>query len=132
VKNDKVMYCDKCKAPVKPDIVFFGEGLPRSFFDALEDLHDVDLLIVAGTALAVSPFNVVPSELGWDVPKVLFNMENVFETCGIDFDELLVTPFRGWHISNLHFLHLLVEQSELIKSFVKFLLFTLTVDFMFV
>jgi len=87
VKNDKVMYCDKCKAPVKPDIVFFGEGLPRSFFDALEDLHDVDLLIVAGTALAVSPFNVVPSELGWDVPKVLFNMENVFETCGIDFDE---------------------------------------------
>lgn len=87
MKNDKVMYCDKCKAPVKPDIVFFGEGLPRSFFDALEDLHDVDLLIVAGTALAVSPFNVVPSELGWDVPKVLFNMENVFETCGIDFDE---------------------------------------------
>jgi NAD-dependent SIR2 family protein deacetylase len=81
------MYCDKCKAPVKPDIVFFGEGLPRSFFDALEDLHDVDLLIVAGTALAVSPFNVVPSELSREVPKVLFNMENVFETCGIDFDE---------------------------------------------
>jgi NAD-dependent SIR2 family protein deacetylase len=81
------MYCDKCKAPVKPDIVFFGEGLPRSFFDALEDLHDVDLLIVAGTALAVSPFNVVPSELSREVPKVLFNMENVFETCGIDFDK---------------------------------------------
>lgn len=87
MKNDKVMYCDKCKAPVKPDIVFFGEGLPRSFFDALEDLHDVDLLIVAGTALAVSPFNVVPSELSREVPKVLFNMENVFETCGIDFDK---------------------------------------------
>jgi len=56
------MYCEKDKCadkpmPVKPDIVFFGEGLPKSFFETLEDLDDIDLLIVAGTALAVSPFN---------------------------------------------------------------------------
>ena len=25
------MYCEKCKAPVKPNIVFFGEDLPKKF-----------------------------------------------------------------------------------------------------
>jgi NAD-dependent SIR2 family protein deacetylase len=73
------MYCKKdgCKGPVKPDITFFGEGLPPSFFEAWDKIKDVpmdeddedpnserkfkdggcDLMIVVGTALAVGPFN---------------------------------------------------------------------------
>ena len=36
IKNNKVYYCEDeiCQAPVKPDIVFFGEGLPKKFHDA--------------------------------------------------------------------------------------------------
>mgnify|MGYP006135043565 CR=1 FL=1 len=53
--------CEKegCGGPVKPDITFFGEGLPRCFFEAMEHIqeHGADLLIVIGTALAVGPFN---------------------------------------------------------------------------
>ena len=40
-----------------------------------------------GTALAVSPFKHVVSFFGSKVPKVLFNMTNVFETSGYDFDK---------------------------------------------
>ena len=42
---------------VKPDIVFFGEALPRRFFErAQEDFPRADLLIVMGTSLVVQPF----------------------------------------------------------------------------
>ena len=33
VVNEEVYYCDQCKAPVKPDVVFFGELLPPMFMD---------------------------------------------------------------------------------------------------
>ena len=38
---------------VKPDIVFFGEDLPRKFFYYLRDFPQADLLLVMGTSLAV-------------------------------------------------------------------------------
>ena len=39
---------------VKPDIVFFGEGLPQRFFHLLEeDFPQCDLLLVMGTSLKV-------------------------------------------------------------------------------
>ena len=55
------MYCtkkEKCEGPIKPEITFFGESLPVKFMTAMEDLEDADLLIVIGTSLAVSPFNM--------------------------------------------------------------------------
>ena len=42
---------------VKPDIVFFGESLPKRFFECAErDFKKCDLLIIMGTSLAVYPF----------------------------------------------------------------------------
>lgn len=59
------MRCSECQGPVKPDITFFGEQLPSSFFEAWEKMDDnessdggCDLMIVIGTALAVCPFNM--------------------------------------------------------------------------
>lgn len=46
--------CPTCKGVVKPDIVFFGEELPRHFFKYLTDFPLADLLIVMGTSLEVS------------------------------------------------------------------------------
>ena len=42
---------------MKPDIVFFGEGLPPRFFQLTEgDFEACDLLLVIGTSLVVQPF----------------------------------------------------------------------------
>ena len=42
---------------MKPDIVFFGEALPKRFFDEAEiDCEFADLLICIGTSLEVYPF----------------------------------------------------------------------------
>ena len=87
IENQEVLRCKECKGPVKPDITFFGEGLPAEFIEFMdpEVLKPVDLLIVMGTALAVSPFNQLPLILKKTVPKVLFNLENTKETGTMDF-----------------------------------------------
>lgn len=68
-----------CGGLVKPDIVFFGEALPTRYFDCIdEDFNeDIDLCIVAGTSLQVSPFAQLPELVNSDVPRWLFNMEKV-------------------------------------------------------
>ena len=45
--------------------------MPKKFFDAINSLGSVDLVLIMGTALAVSPFNMIPNMVGKDVPKVL-------------------------------------------------------------
>lgn len=63
---------------MKPDIVFFGEGLPSKFFAKRELIKDADLLIVMGTSLAVAPFSMLPDMVrDSSVPRVLFNREKV-------------------------------------------------------
>jgi len=50
-------YKKGCKGLVKPDIVFFGEGLPDRFWRSMnDDFEAADLLIVLGTSLVVQPF----------------------------------------------------------------------------
>lgn len=57
VTEDRINYCDKCKKGlVKPDIVFFGETLPKEFFQKMNVLSDADLVFVIGTSLKVFPF----------------------------------------------------------------------------
>lgn len=89
------MYCDEkvnneteeCGGPIKPNITFFGEGLPEVFDNACMDMQinkEVDLLIVIGTALAVQPFCSVVDLVKVKTPKVLINMQN---TESYDFDD---------------------------------------------
>lgn len=53
--------CPKCKGLLKPDFVFFGEGIPRK---ALDDSFDhaakADLCIVVGTSAQVMPAGMIP------------------------------------------------------------------------
>lgn len=63
---------------VKPDIVFFGEQLPRHFFKlAAEDFPKCDLLIVLGTSLVVQPFASLIGRVHSTVPRLLINREKV-------------------------------------------------------
>jgi NAD-dependent deacetylase sirtuin 2 len=73
----EVVRCE-CGGVVKPDIVFFGEGLPKRFSKCWKsDLPKCDLLIVMGTSLAVTPFSGIITAVGPDVPRLLINREEV-------------------------------------------------------
>jgi NAD-dependent SIR2 family protein deacetylase len=74
----------KCNNPscenglVKPDIVFFGESLPKEFFNKLEDdFEKCDLLIVMGTSLKVQPFASLTGLVSKDCPRLLINRDPV-------------------------------------------------------
>lgn len=89
LKTDKTrkgrVNCDACKKGlVKPDIVFFGEGLPNRFFECIEEDFDdeegdgaPDLVIVAGTSLTVHPFAGLPEMVGQKTVRVLINRDEV-------------------------------------------------------
>lgn len=78
ILQKKIPRCTKCKELVKPDIVFFGEGLPKIFFQRMEeDMPKADLLIVMGTSLQVQPFSLLPELVSRDCPRLLLNLEEV-------------------------------------------------------
>ncbi|CAO3690084.1 unnamed protein product [Rhizopus stolonifer] len=73
----QVPRCESCKGLVKPDITFFGENLPKRFFDHLSDFEKADLLIVIGTSLQVQPFASLIDDVEDTVPRLLINKELV-------------------------------------------------------
>lgn len=75
-KDCLVPRCDKCDGVVKPDIIFFGENLPKRFFQcAISDFPKCDLLLIMGTSLVVQPFASMVHEVSDDVPRLLINKE---------------------------------------------------------
>lgn len=61
------------KAPIKPDIVFFGENLPERFQMFQEDTAFSDFLICMGTSLEVYPFAGIADAVPRKVPRLLIN-----------------------------------------------------------
>jgi NAD+-dependent protein deacetylase sirtuin 1 len=69
---------------MKPDIVFFGEGLPELFHNTIDaDRAKCDLLIVIGSSLKVRPVALIPSWISAQVPQILINREPLHH---LDFD----------------------------------------------
>ncbi|KAI9477961.1 MAG: DHS-like NAD/FAD-binding domain-containing protein [Benjaminiella poitrasii] len=59
---------------MKPDITFFGERLPAEFDNLLSiDTEQVDLLIVMGSSLKVSPVSEIMSQIPHNIPQILIN-----------------------------------------------------------
>nr|KAJ3422886.1 NAD-dependent protein deacetylase sirtuin-1 [Polyrhizophydium stewartii] len=80
IQKKSVPRCPRCHEDrdgiLKPDIVFFGEKLPDEFERFfLEDMRRVDLLIVMGSSLKVSPVADVKDRIPHDVPQILINLE---------------------------------------------------------
>eukprot|EP00591_Stephanopyxis_turris_P008016 CAMPEP_0195534916 /NCGR_PEP_ID=MMETSP0794_2-20130614/43290_1 /TAXON_ID=515487 /ORGANISM="Stephanopyxis turris, Strain CCMP 815" /LENGTH=375 /DNA_ID=CAMNT_0040667911 /DNA_START=64 /DNA_END=1191 /DNA_ORIENTATION=+ len=103
-------FCKK-KGLIKPDIVFFGEGLPDLFFKHVRgDLSACDLLIVMGTSLMVQPVSNIPDMVGSHCPRLLLNRErvgnfqpkcesnhrDVFEPGDCDDSVLKLCRLAGW------------------------------------
>ncbi|KAJ4302509.1 Sir2 histone deacetylase Hst2 [Collariella sp. IMI 366227] len=91
VNKGEVPRCGKegCGGLVKPDIVFFGEQLPKDFFDRMPMTEEADLVLVMGTSLQVHPFAGLPNMASENVPRVLFNLEQV-GSLGTQADDVLV------------------------------------------
>lgn len=96
---------------MKPDIVFFGEGLPDEFHDSIsEDQDQCDLLIVIGSSLKVRPVAHIPNSIPSNVPQILINREpldhltfdiELLGDCDIIVNELCHRLGNTWtHVCN--------------------------------
>ena len=79
IEKRNVPHCltPQCNGLVKPEIVFFGEGLPEEFHKNRALPTAADLCIVMGTSLSVQPFASLPDFCSEGVPRVLLNLEHV-------------------------------------------------------
>ena len=70
-----VVDCDRCGGMLKPDIVYFGEIVPRSRVDdGFEVIDDAEVLVVAGSSLTVqSGLRFVRRAVARSVPVVIIN-----------------------------------------------------------
>lgn len=74
---DEVPTCN-CGGVIKPDIVFFGEGLPDRFhLLPHQDFAQCDLLIIMGTSLTVQPFASLVEYVNDDCVRLLINRDKV-------------------------------------------------------
>jgi NAD+-dependent protein deacetylase SIR2 len=79
----------QCNGLVKPDIVFFGESLPESFFRNRALPARADLAIIMGTSLSVAPFSSLPEYCEEGTPRLLINMDRV-GSLGCRTDDVLL------------------------------------------
>lgn len=84
--ESSLILCPQCAKPgLKPDTVLYGGSLPSRFFECLEsDREEVDILVIAGTSLTVSPANSVPYHVKESCVRVVMNAEPVGQDLGID------------------------------------------------
>lgn len=76
--DDNVPTCTSCNGIVKPDIVFFGEDLPKNFYTLPEkDFKECDLLIIMGTSLEVQPFASLVGRADSKCVRLLINRDKV-------------------------------------------------------
>jgi len=86
IQEGKVFFCSHCKdVPCKYKVVFYGEQLPKQFFNSIDKLKDSDLVFIMGTSLRVKPFSELPYYVDKTCVRALINKEEV----GIfKFDEI--------------------------------------------
>ncbi|KAI1645770.1 NAD-dependent deacetylase sirtuin-2 [Daldinia loculata] len=91
VKRGEAPRCIRkdCGGLVKPDIVFFGEQLPETFYNNISVPNTADLMLVMGTSLLVHPFAGLPQRAREGVPRVLINRDRVGDM-GSRADDVLV------------------------------------------
>jgi len=53
--------CSSCGGVLRPNVVLFGDELPKSYIEAVKEVEKSYLLLVVGSSLEVSPVNNLPS-----------------------------------------------------------------------
>jgi len=88
--ESSLIYCESCDKPLlKPNTVLYGASLPDHFQHCInQDFpNEVDLLIVAGTSLTVSPANTLVYLVAPHTLRVIVNREPVGKTLGIKYGD---------------------------------------------
>ena len=108
--NDEEEHDDVAVAGVmKPDITFFGEGLPARFHDRLihHDRELVDLVVIIGTSLKVAPVSEVVGVIPAEVPQIYISREacnhNEFDIDLLGDCDTVVTELcrrAGWDLNH--------------------------------
>lgn len=103
--------CRKCGRPtVKPTTVLFGGSMPSEFFEcSAKDLPSVDLLIVAGTSLVVSPANSLVYNVPDTTIRVIVNKDPVGMELGIQYGPGATRDFFAQGSCDEIFLELIAE-----------------------
>jgi len=61
IAQQDVPTCDRCGGSLKPDVVLFGEPLPKKAFEqAVKKVRSADLMLAVGTSLEVYPAASLP------------------------------------------------------------------------
>jgi len=61
IREGIIPQCPDCNKILKPDVVLFEEQLPRNvWLNALDEIKNCDLLIVAGSSLVITPVASLP------------------------------------------------------------------------
>jgi len=84
-----LMPCPACGSAgtLRPDTVLFGEPVNQNFKPVFRDeLPNVDLLIIAGTSVAVAPAGKAPSFVRENCVRLVVNDRRVGENAGLNFD----------------------------------------------
>jgi NAD+-dependent protein deacetylase sirtuin 2 len=85
IYEHQVPVCSACSFVVRPDVVFFGEGLTDRYYQLhLADFQNADLLIVMGTSLMVYPFASLVSMVSLLTPRLLINKNKVGAFAKVD------------------------------------------------
>ena len=119
IKKGEIYYCPHCKGPTKPYVVFYGEGLPRRFFEKIQESKDIDLIIIMGTSLKVNPFASLPYLTNNNAFKIVFNMEQVgdFGYNYLEYDSIFIGGKTDENVVKfLKDINMLDEFSEFIKK----------------
>lgn len=61
VSRGKIPPKCKCTGILRPDVVFFGDPMPPSFEEAIQQAQKADLMLVVGSSLQVAPVSYLPS-----------------------------------------------------------------------
>lgn len=89
IETGEVPYCldEGCRGVVKPDVVFFGQDLPKKFEEKEKTkLPEADIMLVLGTSLKVAPCSRLPRSVREGVPRVLVNLESAGDIGNRDGD----------------------------------------------
>ena len=59
---ENIPMCDHCHAVLKPDFIFFGEGIPElAYRKSIEAAQKADLIIIIGSTGEVTPASSIPT-----------------------------------------------------------------------
>jgi NAD-dependent deacetylase len=87
IDSNEVPICEKCGGMIRPDVVWFGEMLPKGIFEDAERIaKNADICFIVGTSAVVYPAAYIPlsaKEAGATLVEINIELTNISDQ--VDF-----------------------------------------------